>query len=83
MATDVGPWLSAQGAGHTLTITALGDQQVINNAYSGPAATTAPYNAKTIKRHYGFGATKGTVTIGGSVHTRPPTSRPGTIRRSN
>jgi hypothetical protein len=58
----VGPWVSA--AGHTLTITALGDQQVPNNAYSGPQTTTAPYNAKTVTRHYGFGATKGTVSIG-------------------
>ena len=61
----VGPYVSA--AGNTLTITALGDQMVPNNAYSGPAATTAPYNQKTIKRHYGFGAAQGTgtVTIGG------------------
>ena len=29
-----GPWVSA--AGHTLTITALGDQQVNNYGYSGP-----------------------------------------------
>jgi hypothetical protein len=61
----IGPWVSA--AGKTLTITALGDQTVPNYAYSGPAATTAPYNQKTITRHYGFGATQGTgtVTIGG------------------
>jgi Bacterial Ig domain len=61
----VGPWVSA--ALHTLTITALGDQVVPNYAYSGPAATTAPFNQKTITRHYGFGATQGsgTVTIGG------------------
>ena len=59
----VGPYVSA--AGHTLTVTALGDQMVSNNAYSGPSATTAPYNQKTIKRHYGFGTTAGTVTIGG------------------
>jgi hypothetical protein len=51
----------------TLTITGLGDQQVNNNAYSGPQATTSPFNQKTITRHYGFGATQGTgsVTIGG------------------
>ena len=42
----VGPWVSA--AGHAITITALGDQYVPNNAYSGPSATTAPYNQKTI-----------------------------------
>src|SRR5438309_1102560 len=58
----LGPWVSA--AGHTLTITALGDQMVPNNAYAGPQATTAPYNQKTIKRHFGFGASP-TVTIGG------------------
>ena len=59
----VGPWVSA--AGKTLTIKALGDQVVLNNAYSGPSATTAPFNQKTVTRHYGFGATQGTVTIGG------------------
>jgi len=61
----VGPWVST--AGHTLTITALGNQTVPNYAYSGPSATTAPYNQKTITRHYGFGAAQGTgtVTIGG------------------
>ncbi len=59
----VGPWVSA--AGNTLTITALGDQVVNNNGYSGPSATTPPYNQKTITRHYGFGGTQGTVSIGG------------------
>jgi hypothetical protein len=60
-----GPYVSA--AGHTLTITALGDQQVINYGYSGPNRTVAPYNLKTVTRHYGFGATQGTgsVTIAG------------------
>ena len=68
----VGPWVSAPL--HTLTITALGDQVISNYAYSGPSATTAPYNQKTITRHYGFGATQGTgsVTIGGI--TAPVTS---------
>ena len=60
----VGPWVSA--AGNTLTITALGDTQVPNNAYSGPSATTAPYNQKFVTRHYGFGTNQGTVTIGGA-----------------
>jgi hypothetical protein len=61
----VGPWVSA--AGHHLTITALGDTQVFNYGYSGPAATTAPFNQKQVTRHYGFGATQGTgsVAIGG------------------
>jgi len=50
----VGPWVSA--AGHTLTLTSLGDQQTSNSAYSGPSANTAPYNMKTVTRHYGFGS---------------------------
>jgi Bacterial Ig domain len=49
-----GPWVSQ--AGNTLTINGLGDQSVPNYAYSGPSATTAPYNLKTVNRHYGFGA---------------------------
>jgi hypothetical protein len=63
----VGPWVSA--AGHTLTVTALGDQYVPNNGYSGPSATAAPFNQKSILRHYGFGATAGKVTIGGVAAT--------------
>ena len=68
----VGPWVLAAdstSAHHTLTITALGDQQVPNNAYTGPSATTPPYNQKTILRHYGFGGTKGSVSIGGVAVT--------------
>src|SRR5205814_678918 len=61
----IGPWVSAAGTGHTLTIHALGDQMVPNNAYVGPSGTTAPYNQKTVQRHYGFGATTGSVSIGG------------------
>ncbi len=49
----IGPYVSA--AGKTLTITGLGDQQVSNSAYSGPSANAAPFNLKTITRHYGFG----------------------------
>src|SRR5579871_2932778 len=60
----VGPWVSASG--HTLTITSLGDQMVPNYAYSGPSANTAPYNQKTVKRHFGFGGTAGTVALVGS-----------------
>ena len=65
----VGPWVS--GASKTLTIHSLGDQPVPNNAYSGPSATGAPFNAKTVTRHYGFGAAQGTgsVTIGGVTAT--------------
>jgi hypothetical protein len=58
----VGPWLPATGG--TLTITALGDVQVNNYGYVGPSGSTAPYNQKTVTRHYGFGAS-GSVTIGG------------------
>ena len=61
----IGPFVSA--AGNPLTIKALGDQQVINNGYSGPSATTAPFNQKTVTRHYGFGGNPGTVTIGGKT----------------
>jgi hypothetical protein len=73
----IGPWVSA--AGHTLTITALGDQQVTNYGYTGPSSSVAPFNQKTVKRHYGFGtrctAVSATctavskVTIGGSPAT--------------
>ncbi len=61
---QIGPWVSAPL--HTLTITALGDQTVPNYAYSGPSATTAPYNLKTITRHYGFG-TQCTAVAGSCV----------------
>jgi hypothetical protein len=62
----IGPWVSAPGK--TITITALGDQMVANHAYAGPAENTAPYNQKTINRHYGFGA-GAKVTIGGANAT--------------
>jgi hypothetical protein len=71
-----GPWVSA--ATKPLTITALGNLSVENYAYSGPSATTVPFNAKTVQRHYGFGSqctspvagsstcnTLSSVTIGG------------------
>jgi hypothetical protein len=64
----IGPWVSATGP-RKLTITALGDQPVQNHAYSGPAANTAPYNLKTVTRHYGFGGTAGTVTVAGVALT--------------
>jgi hypothetical protein len=61
----VGPWVKGDTTAHTtFTIHALGDHIVPNNAYSGPSATGAPFNEKTVSRHYGFGSTKGTVTIG-------------------
>jgi hypothetical protein len=49
----IGPWVSA--AGHTLTITALGNVQVDDSGYSGPSASVAPFNLKKVQRHYGFG----------------------------
>jgi hypothetical protein len=62
---QIGPWVSTPGK--PITITALGIQTVPNYAYAGPQATTAPYNAKTISRNYGFGTTKGTVSVGGVI----------------
>ena len=62
-----GPWISATGSGHPLTITALGDQQVPNNAYTGPSGNPAGLSGmKTVTRHYGFGSsqTPGQVTLG-------------------
>ena len=49
----VGPWVSQ--AGKTITIKSLGDKLVPNNAYSGPKASTDPFNKKFITRHYNFG----------------------------
>jgi len=58
-----------------LVLTAFGDRQVQNPQYAGPSAITAPYNQKTIPRHYGFGtqctavgggcAAVSSVTVGG------------------
>jgi hypothetical protein len=47
---------ASQTAALDLTITALGDKAVQNPNFAGPNATTAPYNQKTITRHYGFGS---------------------------
>jgi hypothetical protein len=70
--TGVGPWVS--GTGGRLTITALGDQAVPNNAYSGPSAAAAPYNQKTVLRHYGFGAGGTVALVGSDGVSRPLTS---------
>src|SRR5436309_6608165 len=67
----IGPWVSAAGS-RKLTITALGDQLVPNHAYSGPAANSAPYNLKTITRHYGFG----TAPAGGCSNGNPNAACP-------
>ncbi len=75
-----GPWVSATG--HTITITALGDITVPDYGYAGPSANVAPFNAKTVKRHFGFGSTTGTVTVGGvplTVSAWSDTSITGTV----
>jgi hypothetical protein len=61
-----GPWVAAASsatATHSITITALGDVQVPNPNYQGPSANSAPWNSRTITRHYGFGATQGTGSV--------------------
>ncbi len=63
--SGVGPWVST--ANTTLTITSLGNQQVNNNAYAGPSGNTAPFNLKTITRHYGFGAQCTSPTAGSAT----------------
>ena len=76
-----GPWVSAptsaSGSDHLLTIHCLGYENtadrcskvVQNPNYSGPNSSEAPYNQKTITRHYGFGSTQGTVSIAGTTAT--------------
>jgi hypothetical protein len=63
-----GPYMDMTSSNRTLTITALGDVEVLNPAYIGPTAMTADTNRPKITRHYGFGATQGShgkVTLGG------------------
>src|SRR5207247_2734200 len=55
--SNIGPWASSPGSAHTLHIYALGTVPVNNYGYSGPAATAAPFNAKTVTRKYSFGST--------------------------
>jgi hypothetical protein len=52
--TAAGPYVGA--AGQSLSIYALGTVPVNNYGYSGPSATTAPFNAKTVTRKYSFGS---------------------------
>ncbi len=40
----------------TLTLNAVGDMAVQNPQFTGPSGNTAPYNTKTVIRHYGFGS---------------------------
>src|SRR5262249_26288111 len=61
------------------------DVLVPNNAYSGPSASAPPYNQKTITRHYGFGSTTGTVTVGNvpiTITNWSDTSISGTVNLS-
>jgi hypothetical protein len=55
----------------SLTIVALGDKVVQNPNFAGPNANTAPYNQKTITRHYDFGS-GGTVALVGSDNVERP-----------
>ena len=48
--------LTSGTANSNLVLTAFGDRSVQNPLYAGPNANIAPYNAKTVIRHYGFGA---------------------------
>ena len=61
----IGPYVSAPGK--TLTITSLGNQTTNDAAYSGPSANVAPYNQKTIGRHYGFGSVCTAPTAGSTT----------------
>ncbi len=54
LGNGIGPWSPTLTA--PLTITAVGDLAVQNPQYTGPSGTVAPYNSKTVIRHYGFGA---------------------------
>ena len=68
----MGPWISDVGSTRRITIHALGDQTVNNYGYSGPAVSSSVsqvYRDKKVTRHYGFGTTAGTVTIGGVTAT--------------
>jgi Bacterial Ig domain len=47
--------LGAVSATSPLILTAYGDRAVQNPQFAGPSATSAPFNAKTVLRHYGFG----------------------------
>src|SRR5256884_373583 len=80
----IGPYVSA--AGHALHIYTIngkppvaagvipGDMAVPNYGYSGPSATTSPFNQKMVTRHHGFGGTAGTVApVGSDGVVRPLT----------
>jgi hypothetical protein len=71
LGAGVGPFVPYTGG--VMTIKALGDLTVPNNAYLGPnklvngvwVPTTGLEGQTTITRHYGFGTVPGTVTLAG------------------
>jgi hypothetical protein len=60
---NIGPWGNSPASSHTIHIYALGTVSVDNYAYSGPSATTAPFNAKKVARTYSFGSATGSVQL--------------------
>ncbi|NML44464.1 hypothetical protein HHL11_11930 [Ramlibacter sp. G-1-2-2] len=56
-----GPWVHSGAM--AIRITALGDKTIQNPHFSGPNASTSPYNQKTITRHYGFGSSGTAVLV--------------------
>ncbi|MDD4881537.1 MAG: hypothetical protein PHX10_08175, partial [Gallionellaceae bacterium] len=59
---NTGPWVS--GAGQTLTIISAGNQVDVDNPYYDPAD---PASTRLIKRDFGFGDAKGSVSIGNTI----------------
>ncbi|MBI1425266.1 MAG: hypothetical protein GC149_17605 [Gammaproteobacteria bacterium] len=65
----VGPWLDHDLQTRSqLIITALGDVSVLNPDYAGPTNNNPPGNQPKITRHYGFGATAGSVRLYSDAH---------------
>ncbi|MEO8306483.1 MAG: hypothetical protein ABI616_00400 [Pseudomonadota bacterium] len=62
----LGGGAASSGGNMGITITALGQKVVQNPNFSGPNATTAPWNQKTITRTYDFGSSAGTAALVGS-----------------
>jgi hypothetical protein len=75
----IGPWVSAAGHALTITAlgnatvanastctaASTGADVAVNNfGYAGPSASVAPFDCKTVTRHYGFGARCSSPTAG-------------------
>ena len=56
--------LGALTATAPLVLKSFGDRVVQNPQFAGPSASAAPYNQKTVTRHYGFGARCSSVGTG-------------------